>query len=210
LLGAGRDLFASDLPPGVAAEARRLHHACALSEREAWGMVHGIGTATLDTATAITLTVGLCIAHQIWGERFAEQQPAAAAIEEAIRLGTPFAQAYRYTRQPLTLPGGLTVDAGEPLLLWLTAANRGLPDPHLPASSTHPDMHSFVPDRQPNDHLGWGTGYHLCAGVHAARMVARTAVTALATHDPQLLIGGNWERHIGIDDGFTAAVVTTD
>jgi hypothetical protein len=40
-------------------------------------------------------------------------------------------------------------------------------------------------------------------------MVARTAVTALATHHPQLLIGGNWARHVGTDDGFTAAVVTT-
>ena len=83
--------------------------------------------------------------------------------------------------------------------MWLTAANRDLP------GHQHRPLDRFDPWRDNTQHVGWGSGYHLCGGVHHARAIAATAVTTLARRRPDLALAGPWVRFAGIDDGFTAA-----
>jgi cytochrome P450 len=66
-------------------------------------------------------------------------------------------------------------------------------------------LDQFDPWRDNTHQVGWGSGYHLCAGVHHARALALTAVTALAAQRPKLDLTGPWKRFVGIDDGFVAA-----
>jgi cytochrome P450 len=162
-----------------------------------WGIIYALSVSSIATATAITLATGLGIEHGLWPE-MTDGAYARAAIEEAVRLGGPFPQASRFVREPFAL-GDLQVEPGEQVLMWLTAANRGLPGSHrLPQDR-------FDPTRDTSAHLGWGSGYHTCGGVRHARAIAGAAVTALARRCPTLAHSGPWVRYVGIDDGYSAA-----
>jgi cytochrome P450 len=182
---------------GVTARVRDLVRSGVLGEREAWGIVYAYSVSAVATATTITLTVGLGVEHGLW-HRMTDVGDARGAVEEAVRLGSPFPQASRFAREPFTL-GDLAVEPGEQVLMWLTAANRDLPGRH------RRPLDRYDPWRDTSQHVGWGSGYHLCGGVHHARAVAATAVVALAQGLPQLGLDGPWRRFAGIDDGFAAA-----
>jgi cytochrome P450 len=171
-----------------------------VTEREAWGIVYALSVSAVATATAITLATGLSIEHGLW-PRMAEAAAARAAIEEAVRLGSPFPQASRFVREPFRI-GDVPVEPGEQVLMWLTAANRDLPGPHRKG------LDRFDPSRDASAHLGWGSGYHACGGVRHARALALAAVTALARRFPALDHSGPWARYVGIDDGYSAAPAT--
>ena len=182
---------------GLAAQARDLVAAGVMGEREAWGVLYAISVSAVATAATIALAVGLTVEDGRW-DRMVDPGFARGAIEEAVRLGSPFPQASRFAREPFTV-GDVDVRPGEQVLMWLTAANRGLPGPHrLP-------LDRFDPERDNALHVGWGSGYHLCGGVHHARALAATAVTTLARRYPRLALAGPWKRFVGIDDGFLAA-----
>jgi cytochrome P450 len=67
----------------------------------------------------------------------------------------------------------------------------------------------FDPERDTADHLGWGSGYHRCGGLHHARATAVAAVTTMARRCPGLTMAGPWKRYVGIDDGYVAAPALT-
>jgi cytochrome P450 len=185
---------------GVAGAARDLVGSGVITEREAWGILYSIAVSAVATATTITLTTGLSVEHDLWS-RMTDPDDARRAIEEAIRFGTPFPQASRFARESFVL-GDVQVHPEDQVLMWLTAANRDLPGPH------QQPLHRFDPWRDSTRHLGWGSGYHLCGGVHHARAIALTAVTTLARRCPELGFAGPWKRFVGIDDGFEMAPAT--
>jgi cytochrome P450 len=195
-----RGLMARPGLGGVAGAARELRDREVITEREAWGIVYALSVGAVATATAVTLAAGLGVEHGLW-PAMADAARARAAIEEAVRLGSPFPQASRFVREPFTL-GGVPVEPGEQVLMWLTAANRGLPGPH------ERPLDQFDPSRDTSSHLGWGSGYHACGGVRHARAIAEAAVTTLARRSPTLAHTGPWVRSVGIDDGYSAAPVT--
>jgi cytochrome P450 len=184
---------------GIAATARDLVRSGVLGEREAWGIVYAIAVGAVATASAITLTAGLAVEHGLW-HRMTDVADVRGAVEEAVRFGNPFPQASRFAREPFTV-GDVAVEPGEQVLMWLTAANRDLPGRH------RQPLDRYDPWRDTAQHVGWGSGYHLCGGVHHARAVAATAVTTLAQRLPGLGLRGQWKRFVGIDDGFAAAPV---
>jgi cytochrome P450 len=192
-----RTLMARPDLGGVAAAARDLVGSGAITERESWGIVYSISVSAVATATTITLTTGLGIEHDRW-HRMTDPDDARGAVEEAIRFGNPFPHASRFAREPFTV-GEVAVQPGEQVLMWLTAANRDLPGSH------RQPLDRFDPGRDTTEHVGWGSGYHLCGGVHHARALAVTAVTTLAQQQPNLALAGPWKRFVGIDDGFSAA-----
>lgn len=195
-----RGLLARPGLGGVAGAARDLRDQQAITEREAWGIVYALSVGAVATATAVTLAVGLSVEHGLWAG-MTDAARARAAIEEAVRLGSPFPQASRFVREPFTL-GDVRVEPGEQVLMWLTAANRDLPGPH------DQPLDRFDPSRDSSSHLGWGSGYHTCGGVRHARAIAEAAVTTLAGYGPTLAHTGPWVRYAGIDDGYSAAPVT--
>jgi len=186
---------------GVAAEAKALVDGGVVTEREAWGIVYSLSVSTVATAAAVTLAAGLSVEQGTW-ERMADPALADGAVQEAIRIGNPFPQASRFVREPFAI-GDVAVRPGDQVLMWLTAANRDLPGPH------GQPLDRFDPERDNGRQLGFGSGYHLCGGVHHVREVAVSAVTTLAERCPQLRIVGPWKRFVGIDDGYVAAPVET-
>jgi cytochrome P450 len=93
------------------------------------------------------------------------------AIEEFLRLYTPYRGFARTANRDVSVRGE-TIKAGEPIALMFASANRD------EAVFTDPD--EFVLDR-PNisDHLAFGSGPHVCAGVSLARLQLRVAIEEL-------------------------------
>ncbi|MES4902166.1 MULTISPECIES: cytochrome P450 [unclassified Streptomyces] len=102
----------------------------------------------------------------------------AAAVEEFARHDGPAPLAIR--RFPLedVEIGGVTVPAGETVLLSLASANRD------PGHFREPDR--LDPDFGRLGHLAFGHGIHYCLGAPLARLEAETALTALLSRAPGL------------------------
>jgi cytochrome P450 len=94
-----------------------------------------------------------------------------AAVDEFVRLHTPYRGFARTAAHPITLHDR-EVRPGEPITLVYAAANR---DP-----AVFPDPDSFVLDR-PNiaEHLGFGRGRHRCAGAPLAHLALCVAIEVL-------------------------------
>jgi cytochrome P450 len=101
-----------------------------------------------------------------------------AAVEEFARYDGPAPLAIR--RFPLedVEIGGVTVPAGETVLLAIGSANR---DPHH-----FPDPDRLDPHRDQSGHLALGHGIHYCLGAPLARMETETALAALLRRLPGL------------------------
>lgn len=92
------------------------------------------------------------------------------AIEEFMRVGGPARSmprkvAHRHQR------GSHTLDPGQNVFLAIVAANH---DSHVFQNPGHIDL-----QRDPNPHLGFGWGLHVCLGANLARLEARVALHAL-------------------------------
>ena len=196
-----RDLMARPRLGGVAAEVRELVASGVLTEREAWAVLYSLSVSTVATAAAVTLAAGLSVEHGTW-DRLVDPADANATVEEAIRIGNPFPQASRFVRESFQI-GDVAVQPGDQVLMWLTAANRDLPGPQPQP------LDRFDPSRDNTSQLGFGSGYHLCGGLHHVREVAVAAVTTLAERCPHLRLAAPWKRFVGIDDGYVAAPAET-
>jgi len=92
------------------------------------------------------------------------------AVEEALRL-QPSVQFFP-TRSALTdiEIAGTTIPRGSPIYLIYAAANR---DPRR-----FSDPNTFDPQRRDNEHVGFGSGIHICFGGPLARLEVNTAFEA--------------------------------
>lgn len=100
-----------------------------------------------------------------------------AAIEESLRMLTPFPVLSRVTNAQTEL-GGRTIGADQLLMVWIGAANRD------PRQFSQP--HTFDLDRDPNPHLAFGRGIHFCVGAPLARLEGRVATNLLLDRYPGL------------------------
>ncbi|MGK5629354.1 cytochrome P450 family protein [Streptomyces sp. URMC 123] len=101
-----------------------------------------------------------------------------AAVEEFARLEGPTPLAIRrFPTEDLEI-GGVTVPAGETVLLSLASANRD------PARFPAPD--SLDLDRGPSGHLALGHGIHHCLGAPLARLETEVALTELLGRFPSI------------------------
>lgn len=112
-----------------------------------------------------------------------------AAIEESMRLHTPFFGLYRTITKDVTV-GGVEIPKGSSVLVMWAAANR---DPKV-----FPDPEKFDLDR----HLGrdrlmtFGFGIHACMGQPMARMEMKVALEELLSRLPDVeLVDPNSVKH---------------
>jgi cytochrome P450 len=91
----------------------------------------------------------------------------APAIEEVLRVRTPFPRLARLARAD-TEVGGVRIPAGQVVVPWLTAANRD--------ERVFAEPHRFDIHRRPNPHLTFGHGIHFCLGAPLARLEARVVL----------------------------------
>ncbi|MFN0030299.1 MAG: cytochrome P450 [Acidimicrobiales bacterium] len=102
----------------------------------------------------------------------------AEVSEEVLRWWSPVNYLRRTVHQDTEL-GGVPMQAGDKVMLWLTAANR---DP-----LQFIDPHRFDLSRSnAGDHLALGHGTHFCLGAHLARLELEVTLPLLYARLPDL------------------------
>jgi cytochrome P450 len=126
------------------------------------------------------------------------------AVEEVLRYEPSVQLLGNRTALADIAIGGTTIPKGSPVTLLLAAANR---DPDRFA-----DPERFIPDRDDNQHLGFGSGIHSCFGAPLARLEAQTALTALVRRleNPRLVIDPPPYRHSPILRGPRHLMIEVD
>jgi len=112
----------------------------------------------------------LASAPDLWDELRAQPDLVPAAIEESLRHDSPVQGFFRTTVTPYSAHD-TDIAPGDRVLLLFGAANR---DPRH-----YDDPERFRIDRRPADHLGFGSGIHLCLGAHLARLEAAAVLHEL-------------------------------
>ncbi|MDN7427142.1 cytochrome P450 [Burkholderia sp. AU45388] len=138
---------------------------------------HASGTLVANLVGLLSQT---CEATAAWlgnalvawdGEAGAAPDAAAldAFVAEVGRFDTPVQNTRRFVAARTTIEG-VSVEAGDAILVVLAAANR---DP-----AVHRDPHRLMPGRPAGPNFGFGTGPHGCPGERIARAVAAGAFAA--------------------------------
>ncbi|MEE1755917.1 cytochrome P450 family protein [Streptomyces sp. SP18CS02] len=183
-LGEGDD---DDLISGL---IRASDHGEHLTENEAAAMAFILLFAGFET-TVNLIGNGVYALLRNPGQRARLQESLAAGerdlletgLEELLRYDGPVELAtWRFATEPLTL-GGERIEAGDPVLVVLAAADRD------PARFDEPDTLDLA--RRDNQHLGYGHGIHYCLGAPLARLEGQTALATLLTRLPDLRLAGN-------------------
>jgi cytochrome P450 len=124
------------------------------------------------------ITIVALLQHPGWLAQVREKpETLRAAIEESLRWMPTDPAFARFVRDDTEL-AGVRLPAGSVVHTCLASANRD------PKRWEHPD--EFDPGRPLQSHLGFGSGPHVCLGMHVARAEITTAVQALLEHLPGL------------------------
>jgi cytochrome P450 len=99
------------------------------------------------------------------------------AIEEALRYEPPLLLTARIAARDTSL-AGVAIPIGSSVTPMLGSANR---DPEA-----YRDPETFDIFRDPKQHVSFGTGPHMCLGMHLARMETRVAINALLDRLPNM------------------------
>ncbi len=92
------------------------------------------------------------------------------AIDEVVRLESPIRAFSRYVTRNHTM-GDVSLSAGSRALMLYACANRD--------ERKYPDPDRFDIERKPRDHIGFGYGTHVCAGMHLAKLEITVLLEAL-------------------------------
>ncbi|MBV8385196.1 MAG: cytochrome P450 [Acidimicrobiia bacterium] len=92
------------------------------------------------------------------------------AIEEVLRFDSPIQGFFRTAFKPYEV-AGTEIPVGARVLLLFASANR---DPRH-----YERADELLVDRNPADHLAFGSGIHLCLGAHLARLEGAAVLRAL-------------------------------
>jgi pimeloyl-[acyl-carrier protein] synthase len=119
-------------------------------------------------------------------ERFrAEPSLERTAVEELLRYDGPIQLTERIALADVDI-GESVIPKGRIVVLCIAAANR---DPEI---FDQPDILDI--GRDPNPHLGFGSGAHFCLGAPLARLEARIALRVLAERLPHIQIAAKSVR----------------
>jgi cytochrome P450 len=159
-----------------------------LTESELLGIAHLLMLGGLDTVTATLDCMVANLATHPERRRQLVDDPARipGAIEELMRWETPVTVLPRAVKQDVEL-SGVQLHAGDRITLVLGAANL--------------DEEEFVETgvdfgRDPNRHVAFGSGNHLCLGAHLARLELRVALEELHARIPDYRIPEGVELNV--------------
>lgn len=122
-----------------------------------------------------------------------------SVVEEIVRYDSPVQGILRLTNDAVHV-GGVTIPPESVVMILFGSANR----------DTHrwDDAATFNVDREPLDHLGFGSGIHLCLGAHLARLEAVCALNAIRIRTSCIEPRGTAVRtSSGLLRGFTSLPV---
>src|SRR6185503_17948861 len=134
-----------------------------LTRRELLGISHLMLLGGLDTVTATLDCMVANLAGNPERRRRLVEAPALlpAAVEELLRRESPVTVVVRILTRDFSI-GGVELRAGDHVTLLIGAANA---DAREFADGDAVDI-----GREPNRHLAFGAGNHLCLGAHLARL----------------------------------------
>ena len=124
------------------------------------------------TRTAISHGLRAFVDHpEQWEELAAKPELINSAVEEVLRWVTPL---NNFFRMALTddVVGGQPIAAGDRIIMLYPSANRD--------EAVFENPFSFDIHRNPNPHLSFGFGTHLCIGANLARLVLTTMFRELS------------------------------
>lgn len=125
-----------------------------------------------------------------------------AATEELLRFYSPLQGMARTVSEDVTI-GKAKLSEGDRVWLLYASANRD--------GEKFSDPDSFIPDRSPNSHFGFGVGMHKCIGQHLARMEFSEMLDVALSRIPDFsVIESKTERYpsIAFVSGFIAMPAT--
>ncbi|MDQ0092920.1 MULTISPECIES: cytochrome P450 [Micrococcaceae] len=135
-----------------------------ITEEQATLLVRALLSAGVDTTIfGIGNTLSVLARHpEAWERLRKEPSLAKFAIDEALRLESPFQKFHRTTTVDTEL-GGVGIPAGSKVQVFIGAANR---DPKKWGA----DANEFSLERTSSGHVAFGMGLHQCVGQPIARM----------------------------------------
>lgn len=157
-----------------------------------------------DTTRASISTAVWMLTHEHpdqWELLRAEPHRLRTAVEEIVRWTTPVLNMCRTATRDVDLHGR-QIRRGQKVLLMYGSANRD------ESVFTEPDR--FDVTRDPNPHLGFGFGPHLCLGINLAKMEIRVALERLLERLPDLRVRPGFVpayNHTAFVRGFTSLEV---
>jgi cytochrome P450 len=159
-----------------------------LTQTELLGISHLMLLGGLDTVTAtLDCMVAYLAAHPERRRRLVEDPSLVpAAVEELLRRESPVMVVLRILTRDVSI-GGMELCAGSHVTLLIGAANA---DGREFADGDGVDI-----DRDPNRHLAFGAGNHLCLGAHLARLELCVALEELHRRVPDYRIADGAEIH---------------
>jgi len=158
-----------------------------IGEDELLGMSHLLLIGGLDTITAsLDCMVHFLATHPDHRRQLLED-PALipSAVEELLRWLSPVMVLPRAAACDVEV-GGVQLAKGDPVTLVLGAAN--IDDAEFGAGEV--DFH-----REPNRHVAFGGGPHLCLGAHLARLELRVALEELHARIPDYRLADGADIH---------------
>jgi erythromycin 12 hydroxylase len=138
----------------------------------------------------------------VWDELRADPGLIPGAIEEVLRLRSPFTQVGRATTREVEL-SGVVIPANVVVTPWLLAANR---DPRA-----HPDPDRFDIRRGLGGgaQLAFGHGIHFCLGAPLARLEGRVALQELTSRFRALPVDHDAVHRAGGLRGYERGILGT-
>ncbi|MCU1458404.1 MAG: hypothetical protein JWL73_2496 [Actinomycetia bacterium] len=123
------------------------------------------------------LLVGLLTHRDHWGALQRDRSLVAAAIEEGLRWQTPFLMVARRTTRHTEL-ADVPIPHDSPVFVFVASANRD------ERRYLHPDEFDIA--RAASPHVSFGSGPHMCLGMHLTRVESRVALEAMLDRLPHI------------------------
>ena len=108
-----------------------------------------------------------------------------AAIEETLRFDSPIQGFFRNTLRDVEVRG-VTIPAEQKVMVLYGSANRD--------ERKYPDPDRFLVQRNPMDHVAFGSGIHLCLGAPLARMEGALFLKGLLSRVESVELDGDVVR----------------
>ena len=143
-----------------------------LSQGEARAAISGLVLPSLDTTIFAkgNLLFNLGAHPDQWQLLKARRDLVPSAVLESVRHSAIVRWFSRYALEDYRI-GSHIIPAGARVMILYGSANRD--------ERHYPDPDRFDVTRNPVDQLGWGTGPHMCAGMHLARIEMEVMLEAL-------------------------------
>jgi cytochrome P450 len=172
-----QDDMISDL---IAVEVDRDGVPTKLDDVEIAGFASLLGGAGAETVTKLIGNAVVTFAEhpEQWQMLVADRSKIPAAVEELLRWEAPAQYLVRYSMKDVELHG-VTIPAGNPVLLCVGSANRD------DRAFTDADTFDIDRDRSEAQNVGLGYGVHSCLGAALARMECIAALNKLLDFMPR-------------------------